>query len=77
MPIESYFLFNHSPFQTTERFEVKNISFEREEDASYQIGCKSSALSIFKEENSDCDSDNESLEVIEVDIHTDTEDDET
>ena len=34
-------------------------------------------MSIFKEEESDCDSDNESLEAIEVDIHTATEDDET
>ena len=76
MPVESYFLSNHSLFRTTERFGVKDISFEKEEYANYQIGSDSSVLSIFKEEESDCDSDNEGLEAIVTDIHSDTEEDE-
>ena len=76
MPVESYFLSNHSLFQTTERFGVKDISFEKEDYANYQIGSDSSVLSIFKEEESDCDSDNEGLEAIVIDIHSDTEKDE-
>ena len=37
---------------------------------------ESSVLSIFEEEESHFDNDNKSLEAIEVDIHTDTQDDE-
>ena len=55
---------------------MKDISFDKEEYASYQNGSDSSVLSIFKEEESDCDSDNEDLEATVVDIHTDTEKDE-
>ena len=76
MPVESYFLSNHSLFQKTQRFKVKDISFEKEEYANYQIKSDSSVLSIFKEEESDCDSDNEGLEAIVTDIHSDTEEDE-
>ena len=76
MPVESCFLSNHSLFQTTERFGVKDISFEKEEYASYQTGSDSSVLSIFKEEESDCDSDNDGLEATVTDIYTDTEEDE-
>ena len=77
MFVESYFLSNHFLFQTTERFGVKDISFEKEEYVSYQIGSESSVMSIFKKKESDCDSHNESLDAIEVDIHTAMEDDET
>ena len=52
---------------------IKDISFEKEEYANCQIGSDSSVLSIFKEEESDCDSDNEDLEAIVIDIHSDTE----
>ena len=76
MTVESYFLSNHSLFQTTERFGVKDRSFEKEEYANYQIGSDSSVLSIFKEEESDCDSDNEDLEAIVIDLHSDTEENE-
>ena len=76
MSVESYFLSIHCLLQIIERFGVKDISFEKEEYASYQIGSESSVLSILKKEESDCDSENESLEAIEVDIHTDEEDDE-
>ena len=76
MPVESYFLSNHSLFQTTERFGVKDISFEKEEYANYQIESDSSVLSIFKEEESDCDSDNEGLEAIVIDLHSDAEENE-
>ena len=76
MPVESYFLSNHSLFQTTERFGVKDISFEKEEYANYQTGSDSSVLLIFKEEESDCDSDSEGLEAIVIDLHSDTEENE-
>ena len=38
---------------------------------------ESSVLSIFKEDGSHLNNDNKSLEAIEIDIDTDTEDDET
>ena len=76
MPVESYFPSNHSLFQKSQRFKVKDISFEKEEYANYQIKSDSNVLSIFKEEESDCDSDDEGLEAIVTDIHSDTEEDE-
>ena len=51
MSVESHFLSNHSLFQTTERSGVKDISFEKEKYASYQIGSDSSALSFLKRRN--------------------------
>ena len=60
--VESYFLSNHSLFQTTERFGVKNWSFEKIGYGSYQIWNESKIMSVAKEEESDCDSNNEILE---------------
>ena len=64
--VESYFLSNHSLFQTTERFRVKNWSFEKVEYGSYKIWNKLKIMSIAKEGESNCDSNNEILEATNV-----------
>ena len=63
--VESYLLSNDSLFQT-ERFAVKNWSFEKVDYGSYKIWNESKIMSIAKEGESNFGSNNENLEATNV-----------
>ena len=76
MPVEKYFLSTHSSIQTTEKFGVKEVCLNKEEDAGgFQVEKEASIFEVFQE--TEYVSENENLDEEELDIHSDAEEDET